>query len=178
MVKECIRNSNLNWFLRDVKLKKNYIEKLQGKLFDLHVAYTNKNYKSSFFILPKYESLSHEDSLVVYIINVTFSRTNTLLHVMDFAGKLKFFSSAGLVKYSGKSKKSRFSVLRDLYRSLFAKLKGLGSKPVALHLMNVGSHKFWIIEKFKKKFYIKVVKSFNSYPYNGCRKKKAKRKQF
>jgi ribosomal protein S11 len=171
--------SDLDKFLIDVKLKKQYINKLQSKVSVLRNITKNKGYKDlSSILFPNNEFTSYEDSLVLYIVDVTFSRTNTLLHIMDFSGKLKFFSSAGLVKYTGKSKKARFSVFRDLYRFLFTKLKGLGSKPIALHLRNVGSHKFWIIEKLKKKLYIKIIKSFNSYPFNGCRKKKVKRKKF
>jgi len=171
--------SDLNKFLIEVKLKKQYISKLQSKVSILRNITKNKSYKDlSSILFSKNDLTSYEDSLVLYIIDVTFSRTNTFLHIMDFSGKLKFFSTAGLVKYSGKSKKARFSVFRDLYRFLFTKLKGLSSKPIALHLRNVGSHKFWIIEKLKKKLYIKIIKSFNSYPYNGCRKKKIKRKKF
>ena len=34
------------------------------------------------------------------------------------------------------------------------------------------------MKKLKKKFFIKVVRSFNLYPHNGCRKKKVRRKKF
>jgi len=171
--------SYIDKFLTDVKLKKQYINKLQSKASVLRNIIKNKSYKNfSSILFSNNEFTFYKDSLILYIVDVTFARTNTLLHIMDFSGKLKFYSSAGLVKYSGKSKKARFSVFRDLYRFLFTKLKGLGSKPIALHLRNVGSHKFWIIEKLKKKLYIKSIRSFNSYPFNGCRKKKVKRKKF
>jgi ribosomal protein S11 len=97
---------------------------------------------------------------------------------MDFSGNLKFFHSAGFLKYKGKNKKSRFVVLKDMYKILISKLKFLKSQPVALHLKNVGFAKFWVIRVFKKKFFIRVVRSFNKYPHNGCRKRKMRRKKF
>ena len=97
---------------------------------------------------------------------------------MDFSGKLKFFYSAGSFNYSGKSKKARYVVFRELYRVLISKLKFLKNKPVALHLKNVGYNKSWIVKKLKKKFFIKSVRSFNLYPHNGCRKRKMRRKKF
>jgi len=116
--------------------------------------------------------------LIKYIIDVTFSRTNTFVHVMDFSGQLKFFCSAGTLNYKGKSKKARYSVFRDIYRVLVSKLRFLKGQPVALHLKNVSFAKFWIIKLLKKKFYIKVVRNFITYPYNGCRKRKMRRKKF
>jgi len=178
MLKKYIKSS-LSRFLQNIKLKKQYVSKLQSKISSLRSNNKQESYKhTNSFIGSKDKSLLYEDSFVMYVINITFSRTNTLLNVMDFSGKQKFFGSAGLVKYTGKSKRARFSVFRDLYRSMLVKLKSLGSKPIALHLKNVGSHKFWLVEKLKKKFYLKVIKDFNSYPYNGCRKKKAKHKKF
>jgi hypothetical protein len=37
-------------------------------------------------------------------------------------------------------------------------------------------HKSFIIEKLKDRFFIKLIKIFNFHPYNGCRRKKEKRK--
>ena len=45
-------------------------------------------------------------------------------------------------------------------------------------LKNVDSNIFWFLKKLKKKLFITVVKHFNLYPYNGCRKKKIRRKKF
>ena len=167
---------NLNKFLRDIKLKKQYIRKLKKKIFLLSEI-KEKNYKTlDFLMLEKVQHLS-EDHLIVYIIDISFSRTNTLLHVMDFSGNLKFFCSAGSLNYKGKRKKVRVAVFKKFYYVLVTKLKFLKNKPIALHLKNVGSNKFYILKKLKKKFFIKVVCSFNVYPYNGCRKKKVRRKK-
>ena len=171
-------NFDLNKFLRNIKLKKQYVKNLKNKSFLLSkLRETNyKSVDSALFSPSKY--LVIDDSLVTYIIDINFSRSNTFLHVMDFSGKLKFFYSAGSFNYSGKSKKARYVVFRELYRVLISKLKFLKNKPVALHLKNVGYNKSWIVKKLKKKFFIKSVRSFNLYPHNGCRKRKMRRKKF
>jgi ribosomal protein S11 len=169
---------NLNKFIDGIKLKKQYIEKLKNKISDLNGA-SKTNYKNlESMLVTKTHSPIKNDYLVVYIIDISFSETNTLLHVTDFAGNLEFFCSAGSLNYKGKQKKLRFLVFRDLFRILVSKLTFLKGKPVALHLKNVGSNKFWIIKKLKTKFFIKVVRNFNLYPFNGCRKKKMRRKKF
>jgi len=171
---------NLVEFFREIQLKKQYIKELKNKVILIN-SLKEKNYKklnSKLFYHGNYKKLYKEDFLVTYIIDITFSKTNTFIHVMDFSGKLKFFSSAGDLQHKGKSKRSRSVVLKDMYKILILKLKFLKEQPVALHLKNVGFAKFWIIKLFKKKIFIKVVKSFNTYPYNGCRKKKMRRKKF
>jgi ribosomal protein S11 len=169
---------NLNKFLSGIKLKKQYIEKLKNKISELNgVSKVNPKDLESVVSTKNY-SLTKSDYLVMYIIDISFSETNTLLHVTDFAGNLEFFCSAGSLNYKGKQKKLRFFVFRDLFRILVSKLTFLKGKPVALHLKNVGSNKFWIIKKLKTKFFIKVVRNYNLYPFNGCRKKKMRRKKF
>lgn len=171
-------NFDLNKFLENIKFKKQYVKDLKTKISSLS-AIRKTNYK-----LVNAELFSHDiksfkdDNLVTYIIDINFSRSNTFVQVMDFSGKLKFFYSSGSFNYSGKSKKARYIVFRDFYRVLVSKLKFLRGKPIALHLKNVGYNKFWIVKKLKKKFFIKSVKSFVSYPHNGCRKRKMRRKKF
>lgn len=170
---------NLVKFFKEVKLKKQYIKQLKNEAILLN-SLKEKNYKklnSKLFFYGDLKNSRKEDFLVTYIIDITFSKTNTFLHVMDFSGHLKFFCSAGTFQYKGKSKRSRSAVLKDMYKILVLKLSLLKDQPLALHLKNVGFAKSWIVKFFKKKFFIKVVKSFNTYPYNGCRKKKMRRKK-
>lgn len=171
---------NLKNFFKEIKLKKQCIQKLKNKVTLLNT-FKEQDYKklnSNLLTLERSQKIVKEDFLITYIIDFTFSRTNTLLHVMDFSGNLKFFCSSGSLQYKGKSKKSRLLVVKDMYKILLLKLKFLKDQPIALHLKNVGFAKFWIIKMLKKKFFIKVVRSFNSHPYNGCRKKKMRRKKF
>lgn len=168
--------TNLNNLFKNFSIKKQYIKKLKKQSSLLSSALRN-NYRS---INPKLfkpiDLNSINDHVILYIIDITFTRSNTLLHIMDSAGKLKFYSSAGHLEHKGKNKKFRANVLKSFYRVLITKLKFLKDKPVALHLKNVGFSKFSIIKKLKTKFFIKTVKVFNLFPFNGCRSKKVRRK--
>jgi hypothetical protein len=133
---------NLNEFLTDIKLKKQYIKKLQNKITLLSNV-KEKNYKilnSQIFDLKKNNEANY---LVSYIIGITFSHTNTLLHITDSVGNSKFFCSGGSLNFSGKAKKSRFLVFREMYHILISKLQFLKGQPVAV----------LDIEKTKKKVF-------------------------
>lgn len=176
-----INNSiiNLNQLFKLLSLKKQYLQKLKKKT-SLLISLKQKNYKiiNSFNKNNTY-FIHNLDNMIMYVIDITFSRSNTFLHVMDSSGNLKFFCSAGHLHFKGKrNKKSRFSVFKSIYNILLTRLKFLKGKPIALHLKNVGLKRFWIIKKLKVYFFIKLVKIFNSFPFNGCRKKKVKRKKF
>lgn len=168
---------NLNNFLTTIKLKKQYIKKLQDKIILLNTV-KEKNYKLLDSQISLKKKSCEENYLISYIIDITFSQTNTLLHVTDPLGNLKFFCSAGSLNFKGKAKRSRFLVFREMYNILVSKLKFLKGQPIAVHFKNVGSSRVWILKKLKKKFFIRVVKSFSLYPYNGCRKRKMRRKKF
>lgn len=169
---------DLNKLLKNIRFKKQYITNLKNKNSSL-VTIRETNYKSlSSTLLPLTHSLSQEENLVTYIIDINFLRSNTFVHVTDFLGNSKFFYSSGSFNYSGRNKKSRYLVFRDVYRVLVSKLKFLKGKPIALHLKNVGYNRFWIVKKLKKKFFIKSLRLYTTYPYNGCRKPKMRRKKF
>jgi ribosomal protein S11 len=169
---------DLNKFLNGIKLKKQYIEKLKNKISELNVVSKTDSKDLGSVVVAKNHSQIKNDHLVMYIIDISFSETNTLLHVTDFAGNLEFFCSAGSLNYKGKQKKQRFAIFKDLFRILVSKLTFLKGKPIALHLKNVRSNKFWIMRKLKKRFFIRIVRNYNLYPFNGCRKKKMRRKRF
>ena len=171
-------NFNLNHFLKDLRLKKQYINKLKSKVFLLNKI-KQKNYKylnSSFY--SKNNRLVSDDFRISYVINIQFSKSNTLFHVTDFEGNLLFFCSAGCFSYKGKRKRNRLMVIKSFLYALITKLKFLDGKPLALHLKNVNSNRFWLIKQLKTKFFIKTVQNFNLYPYNGCRKSKVRRKKY
>jgi ribosomal protein S11 len=170
---------DFNTFLKKVKLKKQYVKNLKSKTLFLN-SLLNNNYKTlnSKLFTNKCFVTDFNDYVVTYIIDLNFSPSNTFLHVMNYSGHLKFFYSSGSFKYFGKNKKSRYVVFRDFYKTLISKLKFLKGNPIALHLKNVGYNKSWIIKKLKKKFFIKCIRNFSAYPYNGCRKPKIRRKKF
>jgi hypothetical protein len=152
---------DLNKFLNGIKLKKQYIEKLKNKISELNVVSKTDSKDLGSVVVAKNHSQIKNDHLVMYIIDISFSETNTLLHVTDFAGNLEFFCSAGSLNYKGKQKKQRFAIFKDLFRILVSKLTFLKGKPIALHLKNVRSNKFWIMRKLKKRFFIRIVRNYN-----------------
>ena len=170
---------NLSNFLRDIKLKKQYLAVLKNKVNDLKIT-QNVNYKAiDKTLLPSVRNQNRleQDHMIMYILHISFSKTNTFFHVLKYDGTLKFFCSAGLLGYTGKSKKARSVVFKSFYRILTTKLRFLKGKPIAVHFKNVGFNKVWMLKKLKKKFFIKVVRNFNLYPHNGCRKPKVRRKK-
>jgi ribosomal protein S11 len=176
-----LKNNNLNLkintFLKSIKIKKKYIDNIKSKVLALN-NFNNENYKtlSNFFTTVNKFKSNKNSYLIKYIIDITFSKTNTRLHVMDFSGRLKLFYSAGFFNYKGKNKKVRFLVFKELFKVLLSKGKFLKNQPIAIHLKN--TRKVKIIKFLKKKFFVVSVKVFTSYPHNGCRKKKMKRKKF
>lgn len=170
-------NLKLNELLINIKLKKQYINHLQNQIIKLNKTKI-KNVKD---FIPKlkyaFPLKKRESYIVKYIVSIAFTKSNTLLHVSDFSGKLKLFLSAGSTHYKGKNKKNRNSVLRDFFRILSEKGRFLKRQPIALHFKNVSSFRFRILKALKKKFLVLSVKNFNSYPYNGCRVKKIRRKK-
>jgi hypothetical protein len=178
------KSSNLNFdcdqLFKNIKLKKQYINILNNKVYKLQIIkeqnYKNLNFSS--FLKTKVPILQ-EDFLVSYIIDITFARSNTLLNIMDSSGNLKFFLSAGLLNYKGKRKKSRSPIMADFLKVIISKFKFLKKHPVALHFKNpILSNSRWLTRQLEKKLFVRVVRFFVLYPHNGCRKKKIRRKKF
>jgi ribosomal protein S11 len=169
---------NLNKFFRKIALKKQYMKRLANETMWL-TGIKEQSYKNvNFDLLLRNQLLIKHKSLIRYIINISFSRSNTALHITDFSGALKFGCSAGNLSFSGKNKRSKTPVLKAILRVLIQKLKMLQNKSVALHLKNVGSKRSWIIKRLTKKLFVKAIRCFNAHPHNGCRKRKARRKKF
>lgn len=180
-----MENSNLKKkVLRsNLSLKKKYLyyKKINKSIFKLKdVLVKKQEYKKKLNLLLSNKILNSEQIkglVVVYIISFSFSATNTFLYVTDSLGKLKFKYSAGLFDFKGKQKKRRIQVLRRFFRELKKlKISILQNKPVALHLNNVGFYKYFILKNLKKNIFIRLIKSYGAYSFNGCRKKKKLRK--
>ena len=170
---------NTNTFLQKLKKKKQINQKLNHNILNFKEQKKNNSEYFNIKLFNQAQSVwTNYKPIITYILTIQFSRTNTFLQVMDFSGKIVFFYSAGLFKFFGRTKKSRYNVFQAFYNDLRLKLKFLEGKPLALHLKNVGSSRFWIIKKLKKKFFLQSIKIFEIFPYNGCRKKKIRRKKF
>lgn len=113
------------------------------------------------------------------IVSFKFSSSNTLLSIMTPTGSTLFSVSSGDLRFKGRQKINRQIVVKRMIKVL----KGvypilLDCSPwVVLHLINTGNKKNFIIKALKKCFLVTSVKSFDVSPYNGCRKKKVRRKR-
>lgn len=174
-----IEKSSL-FFVNNVRLKKKnvYLKKLSCYISELGDSLAEKHkYKSLNLVYRKKIFLLKKGSFVGYSVRFSFTALNTFLHVIDSLGNLKFSSSAGSLGFKGKSKKNRFQVLKLFFKELRKlKLNLLKSNPISVHLDNVSSYRRLIIKNLKKILFVKVVGNYQTYSYNGCRKKKKLRK--
>lgn len=155
-----------------------YVENLLNQIDSLKELKEN-NYKDlSIKKSNQKKTVNNQDLVVMYIINISFLKANTTIHVSDIKGNVKLFYSAGSVGLTGKQKKKRRIAVSKLIALVIKKASFLKKKPIALHLNNVNFYKSLIVNKLKKTLYIRIIKSFNQSPYNGCRKKKLRRKKY
>ena len=115
-------------------------------------------------------------NLIMYIINVTLSPTNTFVNVIDLKGKVLITLSAGSLNLTKFQKKTQPLALLSIFKVLLVKSKFLQNTPVALHFKNVKRfHEHFFINLLKSKLFIKSFQSYNLTPHNGCRPKKIKK---
>nr|YP_010377413.1 ribosomal protein S11 [Navicula tsukamotoi]QYB23100.1 ribosomal protein S11 [Navicula tsukamotoi] len=184
-------NNKFELFLTNknrLKKKSNYFRKVVSYVLELESLLGEKSdYKKLNYLLKEkvIKNLNKKSSflfdqkgvVVLYSVFFSFSAINTFLCVTDAFGSLKFSSSAGSLNFKGKSKKNRFRILKLFFKELRKlKVDFLNKNPISLHLNNVGFFRRFIIRSLKKKFSIKIIKNYQSYSYNGCRKKKKFRK--
>lgn len=171
-----------------LKKKSAYSNKIVKRTFQLKSFLIEKPKSKKLISFPEKQFFNHNKlnstlgikkiSLAfMYSICLSFSPVNTFLYIMDALGNLKFHYSAGMLDFKGKLKKSRFQVLNSFFKVLQkVKIGFLKNKPISLHLNNAGSFKYFIIQNLKKNFYIRLIKNCQTHSYNGCRKKKKRRK--
>lgn len=172
-----LNNLNLNRFFHNVHLKKQHFKVMHDKMYLLDKA-KETNYKTIGFQFDHESQNYLNRTLVTYIIDVSFLKRNTLIHISDCSGNTKFFYSAGTLKQKIKEKKTRAVILKQFYKLLLSKFKFLQKVPLIVHFKNTDSNMFWFLKKLRKKFFVIATKHFYSYSYNGCRKTKIRRKKF
>ena len=135
-----------------------------------------RNFRERYKMTNSSETFGSE---VYGVISLKFSRSNTLFSVTTSAGETVFSGSAGSLGLRGKQKTNRqiavkriVKLLKEVYPLL------LGFAPLsALHVINVGTHRSFIVKIMTQVFLVTSIKSFDLIPYNGCRKKKVRRKK-
>lgn len=156
--------------------EKFYIKNLFNQINQLEQI-KKKNYKKLSQKNTNNNNFLKQDLTVYYIINISFLKANTTIHLSDIKGNIKLFYSAGDLGLKGKQKTKRRITVNKLITMLLKKTPFINKKPVALHLNNVKFYKRIITKQLKRFLFIKIIKSFNLTPYNGCRKRKIRRKK-
>ena len=163
----------------NIRLKKKniHLKKITKYISKLKISLNEKSNSKKVNFLSQKNSLKKKRGYVVlYSICFSFSSVNTFLYVTDALGNLKFRSSAGLLDFKGKAKRSRFQILKMFFKELRKlKISLLKNKPILLVLENVGSYRHLIVRNLKKSFFIRIIHNFQTHSYNGCRKKKKSR---
>ena len=168
--------NNVSNKLKFLTNKKNfYIKNLFNQIYHLEQI-KKKSYKKLGIKIVN-NSYLKQNLTVFYVINISFLKANTIIHLSDIKGNIKLFYSAGKIGVTGKQKTKRRTVITKLITLLLRKAPFINKKPVALHLNNVKFYKRLILKQLKRNLFITVIKSFNLTPYNGCRKKKIRRKK-
>ena len=157
--------------------ERHYVKNLKTQINSLKKVKENK-YKNLSIEKYQLKPENHTNLIVMYVLSISFLKANTTIHVSDIKGNMKLFYSAGSVGLAGKQKRKRRVAISKLISLLLKRATFLNKKPVALHLNNVNFYKNLIVSKLKKSLYLRVIKSFNQAPYNGCRKKKLRRKKY
>jgi hypothetical protein len=179
-------NPNLNYFLSTLSKKKPYVKVLKDKIQTMlsmkRSEYREVNLrilKRNFDVLPDYDmyDLSKMDEIdesivVAYVVDITKTRSNFYLNILNSVGKLMLTASAGnLIDLSVIKRKSAGFLLINAIFKLIPKQKYLKGKPIALHIKNKRIPiKF--IRKLQRKSLLKCITVFHKKPFNGCRSKK------
>ena len=164
----------------NLKKKYSYLKKIiQYKLFLIKILRLSNDSKKYKYLSAVFDiqQLKKKGFYFQYIIHFSFLFNNIRLHITNAFGKLKFAASSGLVGFSGKQKKNKHLIFKNFITLLKQQQQFLKNKPIALHFKNIRYHKYYIINSLKEYFFITGIQNFNSYPYNGCRKKKKRRKR-
>lgn len=165
-------------FMLKLNHKIKYLSLINKKI-DLIKLVKNTNYKKLDITLKSNGVVkTKRRKIVLFVISIYCLRKNTMFHFSEHGGRLLSFFSAGSLKFKGKSKKSRYMILKQFRKALLRNFKQLRGKPTALHIYNADSDIDWIINRIKSKFFVTTVQSLVSYPHNGCRKPKKRRKKF
>ena len=111
-----------------------------------------------------------------YILNIKVSKTNTLINLSNIKGDPLLSFSGGSINLKKKQKKLQPLALVNLLKSLILKAGFINNKTIALHFQNIKPYyESLIVNLLKKVVFIKLMKSSNLQPHNGCRPKKIKR---
>ena len=117
-----------------------------------------------------------------YVITISYYKTNVFFTVADFQGKTKSWTSTGRLGFKNKDKTTYMAVVR-VTEIFYKKLWNWGVRSVLFKFHNLykKSTRFAVrysMKKFRSKFSVKYIGFLarTQISFNGCRKKKKRRK--
>lgn len=113
--------------------------------------------------------------LIKYIIKILVHKSNLFFYVNNCFGDIFLYYSIGLLKLN-KKKFSKSEILQEFLKIISLKIKFLKHKPISIDLFNINFNYSWLLEKLFIKLIILAIRIYNNISYNGCRKKKIKKK--
>lgn len=136
-----------------------------------------KKYQQSLKQLKLLNNLQPKNRLIKYVITVRYYRNGVSLTASTIKGNSLLFCTSKQDKNKKKRKINRKMYLKSLAETLTKYCPFLLKNIAALHLINTGFDKKQIVKKLLPYFYILILKTFNTKPYNGCRKPKTAKKK-
>ena len=115
-----------------------------------------------------------------YVITISHYRRNIFFTAADLTGKIKFWVNSGRCGFKGRDKINKFAIL-TIANVFFKKLQRSGIKNLIFKFKNYNKNRWQfkkIIKKLKQRRRLKILGFFieTQIAFNGCRKKKKKRK--
>lgn len=180
-----MKKKNLLYFIKKPVLKKlklvNPLLENKIKLLDEIVSNSSsllrRTIKLSISGPATYPLLNTNTSLTV---SLKFTISNTLVSATTSSGDPLISFSAGLVGLKSRQKVDRQKAVTSLLIKMDKHLRNIGIDQnvlVSLHLTNIGQNTRFVVGVAKLLFLIVSVKSLERTPFNGCRKKKLRRKK-
>ena len=180
-----MRKKTLLYFIKKPVLKK---LKLVNPLLENKIRLLDEIVSNSSRLLKRTVKLPISGAATLHLSNTNtsltvslkFTTSNTLVSATTSSGDPLISFSAGLVGLKSRQKIDRQKAVTSLLIKMDKHLRSIGIDQnvlVSLHLTNVGPNTRFAVGVAKLLFLIVSVKSLERAPFNGCRKKKIRRKK-
>jgi hypothetical protein len=120
--------------------------------------------------------LTRKKNILKYILTIKFYGNNASI-TASYAYNSQVFFFKTTEPYVPKYERKRVTITKTLnsfIKKLLSYFPEIKKQPVTLHIINC-KYKKKIIKRLSKKVLILMVKVYSSFPYNGCRRKKARK---
>lgn len=117
------------------------------------------------------------NTLIKYVLKMNLSKSNIQVNLIHCNGKIISNYSSGLLGFKS-AQKIKKTALNSLIRKIKFDVREFNNDAFSIHFLGNTSNRKLITKKFKKILKIKLLKTYNLTPFNGCRPVKKKRKKY